>query len=114
MAGNDDILGKADALLRRSTGAPAAATDPAAVPVLTDFVDVAGSEDATVLAGEVSMQVMATVEARLASDIEQRVTQQLSGSVQAAVAAAVEELRPTLADAVAHAVAEALERRKVK
>jgi hypothetical protein len=113
MAGNDDILGKADALLRRSAGTPPG-SDTGAVPVLTDFVDVAGSEDATVLAGEVSMQVMATVEAQLAADIERRVSEQLSGSIKEAVACALEELRPTLADAVAHAVAEALENRKVK
>ena len=113
MADDDDILGKADALLRRSAGTPAAA-DAAAVPVLTDFVDVAGSEDATVIAGEVSMQVMATVEAQITAALEERVSQQLSGSVQAAVAAAIEELRPSLADIVARAVAEALERRKVK
>ena len=113
MAGNDDILGKADALLRRSAG-PTAAPDPAAVPVLTDFVDVAGSEDATMLAGEVSMQVMATVEAQVTAEVERRISQHVTGSVQAATAAALEELRPRLADMVAHAVTEALERRKVK
>jgi len=114
MAGSDDILGKADALLRRSAGTPPPAADPNAVPVLTDFVDVAGSEDATMLAGEVSMQVMAAVEAQIATQLQDRVTEQLSGSVKEAVAAALEGIRPTLADAVAHAVAQALERRQVK
>lgn len=113
MAGSDDILGKADALLRRSAGAPVG-TDTGAVPVLTDFVDVAGSEDATVLAGEVSMQVMATVEAQLTAEIERRVAERLSGSVKEAVAAALEELRPSIADTVARVVTEALERRNVK
>jgi len=113
MAGSDDILGKADALLRRSAGAPAG-SDPAAVPVLTDFVDVAGSQDATMLAGEVSMQVMATVEAQVTAEVERRISEHLAGSVQAATAAALEELRPRLADIVAHAVAEALQRRNVK
>ena len=113
MAGNDDILGKADALLRRSAGTPVG-SDTAAVPVLTDFVDVAGSEDATVLAGEVSMQVMATVEANITAEIERRVSEQLAGSLKEAIHSALEEIRPTLADTVAHAVAEALQKRNVK
>jgi hypothetical protein len=110
----DDILGKADALVRRSSGTPAPGTETGNFPVLTDFVDVAGSEDATQLAGEVSMQVMATVEAHLAADIERRVSESVGAELRAAVAAALEEMRPHLADIVARAVGEALERRKVK
>jgi hypothetical protein len=113
MAGNDDILGKADALLKRSQGAPAG-SETGNFPVLTDFVDVAGSEDATVLAGEVSMQVMATVEAQVVAEIEKRVSQQVSGQLRDAIAAVMEELRPQLADIVARAVTEALARRQVK
>ena len=113
MAGSDDILGKADALLRRSAGTPVG-VDTGAVPVLTDFVDVAGSEDATTLAGEVSMQVMATVEAQLTAEIEARVVGQLATSVQEAIASALSDLRPQLADTIARVVAEALERRNVK
>jgi hypothetical protein len=114
VADDDDVLGKADALLRRSSGAPAAAAEPASIPVLTDFVDVAGSEDATVIAGEVSMQVMATVEARLNAEIEKRVSQQLTSQLQIVIANALNDLRPELADLVARAVGEAMERRKVK
>jgi hypothetical protein len=113
MADDDDILGKADALLRRSLGArPGGETGN--YPVLTDFVDVAGSTDATMLAGEVSMQVMATVEARLAHELERRVTERLGGSVSVAIATVLAELRPQLADIVATAVSEALARREVK
>jgi hypothetical protein len=113
MAGKDDVLGKADALLRRSSGT-SAGSETGAFPVLTDFVDVAGSEDATVLAGEVSMQVMATVEARLTEEIERKVGQQITSQLQIVVASALIELRPQLADIVARAVAEAIEKRKVK
>ena len=113
MADDDDILGKADKLLRRSSGTPAG-SETGNYPVLTDFVDVAGSEDVTQLAGEVSMQVMATVEARLTAEIEQRVSQQLTSQLQIVVANALNDLRPELADIVARAVGEAIEKRKVK
>jgi hypothetical protein len=113
MADDDDILGKADKLLRRSSGAPAG-SETGNFPVLTDFVDVAGNEDVTVMAGEVSMQVMATVEARLTAEIEKRVSQQLTSQLQIVVANALNDLRPQLADVVARAVGEAIERRKVK
>ncbi|HZZ93146.1 MAG TPA: hypothetical protein VFE23_11325 [Usitatibacter sp.] len=113
MADEDDILGKADALLRRSLGTrPGAETGN--YPVLTDFVDVAGSGDATLLAGEVSMQVMATVEARIANELERRVMERLGGSVSVAIATVLAELRPQLADIVSSAVAEALAGRQVK
>jgi hypothetical protein len=115
MAGNDDVLGKADALLRRSSGTPAApGSETGAFPVLTDFVDVAGSEDATVIAGEVSMQVMATVEARLTEEIERKVAAQVTSQLQIVVANALIELRPELANIVAHVVAEAMAKRGVK
>ena len=40
MAGENDILGKADALLRRhALGGSSAGTDTAGVPVLTDLID---------------------------------------------------------------------------
>ena len=114
MADDDDILNKADKLLRRSSGAPAAGADTGNYPVLTDFVDVAGNEDVTVIAGEVSMQVMATVEARLTAEIEKRVSQQLTSQLQIVILNALNDLRPELADLVARAVGEAIEKRKVK
>jgi len=113
LADDDDILGKADKLLRRSSGAPAG-SETGNFPVLTDFVDVAGNEDVTEMAGEVSMQVMATVEARLTAEIEKRASQQLTSQLQIVVSNALNDLRPELADLVARAVGEAIERRKVK
>ena len=108
-----DIFGKADALLRRHTGSPVG-TDTGSVPVLTDFIDVATSEETAMLAGEVSMQVVATVESRLTTELQRRVSEQLSGQIHGAVIAALADLRQELANAVADAVSEALARRNVK
>jgi hypothetical protein len=113
-----DVLGKADALLRRHS---ATGEDTGSVPVLTDLVDAAepaASEPATEadprLAQEVLERVMAQVEGRLAAQLEQRVARDLSDQVHAAVAAALEGMRDDLGALVRDAVAEALEARRVK
>ncbi|SRR5258708_4572306 len=111
VAGEKDILDKADALLRRHA-APGAAigTDTGGVPVLTDIIGDPGDE----LAAEVFRRVMTQVERRLAVDLEQRLVQQLTPQVHAAVASALGDLRQELANAIGDAVAEAFARRKVK
>ena len=116
--GDKDVLGKADALLRRHS---ASGEDTASVPVLTDLVegfDPTVSEPATqadpALAREVLERVMAQVEGRLAAQLEQRVARDLADQVHAAVAAAVAEMRGELAPLVRDAVAAALEGRQVK
>jgi uncharacterized protein with beta-barrel porin domain len=114
VASDKDILGKADALLRRNQPRGAVGTDTGGVPVLTDFIGITSSEETAMLAGEVSMQVVATVEARLTTELERRVSEQLSGQIHGAVIAALADLRQDLANAVAEAVTEALARRNVK
>ena len=120
MSDDKDVLGKADALLRRHAGGPAP-EDPAELPVLTDFVEPlpAAAPEAPApgrpeLARDLFQRVMAEAESRLASDLERRLAQQLAPQVRAAAAAAIAELRRDLADAVAEAVKQALERRDVK
>ena len=122
MASNDkDILGKADALLRRhSLGAPATGSDTGGVPVLTDLVGETAkpaapeSPAAPDVAKEVFAQVMADIEDRLVVDLERRLMRHLAPQVHAAVSAAMGELHQQLADAVAKAVAQALEARQIK
>ena len=109
MADDKDVLGKADALLRRH--APAG-EPPADVPTLTDLAE--GADAASALAREVSQRVMSEVERRFASELERRIAQNLSPQVQAAVAGAVAELRQELFGAVGKAVEEALAARRVK
>jgi hypothetical protein len=112
MAGEKDVLGKADALLRRH--APAGA-DPAGVPVLTDLVEEnAAQGPADELAREVFKRVMAEVEGRLAADLEHRVAQHMVSQVHAAVAAALGDLRQELANAIGDAVTEAMRNRPAK
>lgn len=108
-----DVLGKADALLRRHSTTPGADTE--AVPVLTDLIqDPALRSPADELAHEVFRRVLAEIEGRLAADFEQRVAQHIVSQVHAAVASALGDLRQELANAVGDAVKEALRNRPVK
>ena len=115
-----DVLGKADALLRRHS---AVGEDTAPVPVLTDLYEggaPAGDATAPPPAGEADSdddisrevfdRVITQVEGRLASGLERH----LAGEVQAAVASAVAGLRGELAGLVSEALAEALKARQVK
>ena len=113
MAGDKDIFGQADGLMRRS----AAGGDTGTVPVLTELVGGAaktGHEPSSDLAREVYARVMAEVEGRLAADLERRLTEHLMPQVHAAVASAVGDLHQELARAVSDAVARALESRHLK
>ena len=112
---DDDILGKADALLKRHTPAPPG-SEAAGVPVLTDLVEVPPAHGAPTdpLAREVFVRVMAQVEGRLATELERRVSQHLLSQIHAAVVSAVGDLRPEIANAIGVAVAEALKARNVK
>lgn len=110
-----DILGKADALLKRHT--PPAAGEPAEIPVLTDLVE-APSAFNEGTAGEISQEVfarvMAEVEGRLAAKLEQHLVDHLQSEVRVAVASALGDLRQDVANAIGDAVAEALKRRSLK
>ena len=117
MSSDKDVLGKADALLRRhALSSPAGASaDAGGVPILTELVDAptfAGEE--AELAREVFDRVMAEVEGRLAIDLENRLAQQLVPQVHAAVASALGDLRQELANAIGDAVSQAIARRQVK
>jgi hypothetical protein len=124
MEDDRDILGKADALLRRHVPPRTGPADGADVPVLTELITPGGhaapapapaceggaaSRDA--LARELVAEVVDTVQARLAQDLERRVAQQVTAEVQSAVAAVLGDLRQDIANAVGDAVAEALARR---
>jgi hypothetical protein len=112
MMSDKDILGKADALLRRHSGV---GSDTGGVPVLTDLIDAPDDASATAeLVREVSARVMAEVEARLAVDLEKRLADQLVPHIHAAVAATLGDLRQELANAIGDAVAAALDTRNVK
>ena len=101
-----DVLGKADALLRRH--APVG-SETGGVPVLTDLIDDPAAREAHgELAREVFRRVMAEVEGRLAADLEKRLAQHLVPQVHAAVASAIGDLRQELANAIGDAVADAL------
>ena len=110
MAGEKDILSKADALLKRHA---APGSETGAFPVLTDLID-APSEATDDIAREVFTRVMAEVESRLAADLEKRLADQLVPQIHAAVAATLGDLRQELANAIGDAVIAALERRNVK
>jgi hypothetical protein len=135
-----DILGKADALLRRhSVAPPADGSETGGVPVLTDLVETPDGEPPppteiaptepvaetlpplseapaaeSDITREVVNRVMAKVEARLASQLERRVLEHLPPQVHAAVVSAMGDLHQELANAIGDAIAEALERRQVK
>lgn len=115
MSDDRDLLGQADALLRRHA-APRAVEDDA-VPTLTELI-APGQRTAPppphasdAFTREIVAEVVAEVQARLARDLERRLTQHLVTEVQAAVGAALADLRQDVANAVGDAVAEALARR---
>lgn len=115
MAGEKDVLGKADALLRRhSIAAPATGSDTGGVPILTELVDAPRfvGEESAEIAQEVFTRVMAEVEGRLAADLEKRLAQHLIPEVHTAVASALGDLRQELANAIGDAVSAALAGRK--
>ena len=109
-----DVLGKADALLRRhAISAPATGSDTGGVPILTELIDAPPLEsDNEALAREVFTRVIATVEDRLADELEKRLVAHLMPEVHAAVASALGDLRQEFANAIGDAVAEALAARK--
>ena len=91
MADDKDVIGKADALLRRhSIAAPGSPTDTGGVPLLTDLVpDPANlSEADAAVAKEVAEQVRQEMEARLAVEI-QRLQRDLAAALDAAIAGAL-------------------------
>ena len=108
MDGEKDVLGKADALLRRHAGG---GSDTSGVPVLTDIVDTQDAEAAE-LVRQITARVMTTLEERFAPDLETRLVEQLSVQVQAAVMVALDDLKEDLARTIGAAVAEALKRAK--
>jgi len=130
MADDRDILGKADALLRRHA-APNASDDGRDVPVLTELITPSGKAPAPAVPApapspapahgtesrddafvrDLVAEVVNVVQARLAQDLERRLTQQVTAEVQASVAATLGDLRQDIANAVGDAVAEALARR---
>ncbi len=118
MASDNDILGKADALLHRHVPAqPTGGSDTGGVPVLTDLIDdpsAARAVPADELEREVFARVMAEVERKLAADLERRIAQHFAPQVHAAVAAALGDMRQELTRAIADAVAGAIARRQVK
>jgi len=120
MAEDDrDILGKADALLRRHVP-PRAESGESDVPVLTELITPGDAPSPSLPfpaaeSGESNSELVAeiarAVQSRLVDDFERRMTQQVTADVQASVAAALEDLRQEIADAVREAVAEALSSR---
>jgi hypothetical protein len=120
----DDILAKANMLLRRHAAPRPEDGEGADVPVLTDLVapgggpaapqDDGSSPQADGLAAELVAEVVQAVESRLAADLERRLTEHLVAEVHASVAAALGDLRQDIANAVGDAVAEALARRARK
>jgi hypothetical protein len=111
VASDKDVLGKADALLRRH----AVGTETGGVPVLTDLIhDPKAKAAAEELAREVFSRVMAEVEGRLAADLEKRLVQHLVPQVHTAVASALGDLHQELANAIGDAVAAALKDRQLK
>ena len=113
MAGDKDIFGQADGLMRRN----APGVDTGAVPVLTELVGGAvkpGYEPSSDLAREVFTRVMAEVEGRLAADLERRLNEHLVPQMHAAVASAIGDLHQELAKAIADAVTRALDSRHLK
>jgi hypothetical protein len=109
-----DVLGKADALLRRhSLPLPGSGSDAGGVPVLTEFVEPPGAPTSE-LAQAIFERVMKEVEGRLAADLERRLAQHLVGQVHAAVASAIGDLHQDLANTIGDAIKQELERRHVK
>ena len=111
-----DVLGKADALLRRHAIPLPGASADSDVPVLTELVDPTPppAETMSDLVRTVSEQVAIEVEARLTVDLERRVADELAAPLRAAVAEAMGALREQIARAVTEAVKQELERRQLK
>lgn len=111
MADDKDILGKADALLRRHAGTSPAA-DPADVPLLTDLIEAPApaTPPADAVEREVFDRVIAAVEKRLTAELERRVARQLVPQIHAAITSAVGDLHQD----IAKAINEALRARQVK
>ena len=106
-----DLLGKADALLRRH----ASGADTGGVPVLTDLVhDPRAQAAMDEIARDVFNRVMQEVEGRLAADLEKRLVQHLTPQVHTAVVSALGDLHQELANVIGDAVAAAFKDRQVK
>lgn len=110
---NRDVLGKADALLKKHNGQP----DAGEIPTLTDIVEAPtelGDGAVGDIANEVFARLMAEVEGRLATELERRLVQHIEAEVHVAVASALGDLRQDIANAIGDAVTEALNRRQLK
>jgi hypothetical protein len=123
MADEKDVLGQADALLRRHAIAPPRdGSETGGVPILTDLVESPPEEpeapapepEGDDITREVIHRVMTEVEGRLAAELERRLVEHLTPQVHAAVASAIGDLHQELANAIGDAIAQALERRQVK
>jgi len=123
MEGEKDVLGKADALLRKHAVAPPAdGSATGGVPILTDLIEAPEGRavDAPVepappdITQEVINRVMAEIERRFSADLERRLLEHLTPQVQSAIASAIGDLHQELANAIGDAIAEALEQRQVK
>jgi hypothetical protein len=103
--GDKDILGRADALLKRTAPRPGE-NETGAFPVLTDFIEDKSATDE--LAKEVFKRVMLQVEGRLSHDLETRLAQHLAPQIHTAVISALGDLRQELAKSISDAVHEAI------
>jgi hypothetical protein len=112
VASDKDVLGKADALLKRHAQG---AADAGGVPTLTELVhDPRAKAAMEELSREIFNRVMAEVEGRLAADLEKRLMQHLVPQVHTAVASALGDLHQELANAIGDAVTAALRDRQLK
>lgn len=111
MADEKDILGKADALLRRHS-AGVAPSDASDVPLLTDLIEAptGATPPSDPVEREVFDLVIAEVEKRLTTELERRVARQLVPQIHAAITSAVADLHQD----IARAIHEALKSRDVK
>lgn len=117
MAGEKDILGQADALLRRhAISAPATGSDTGGVPVLTDLVgaDAHEVDPDEELVTQIFAKVMADVEDRLVLDLERRLMRHLAPAVHAAASSAIGDLHQQLALSIREAITAAIKARTVK
>lgn len=119
MAEEKDVIGKADALLRRHQ----AGSETGAVPVLTEVWEPRApkpqepaepEEQSDDFETQLVERVSQAVEARIARDLERRVTHVVAPQMDNAIAEAVRDIRAELRETVAQAVAEALRGRAVK
>jgi hypothetical protein len=111
VAGEKDVMGKADALLQRH----AVGTETGGVPVLTDFRPRSSGQGARGRSRARRLQSRdGEVEGRLAADLEKRLVQHLVPQVHTAVASALGDLHQELANAIGDAVAAALRDRQLK